>query len=162
MKRLLFFICILLIIPIACRTPKSVKFCYVKIAPFGISDVPLPTLYISMIPIDSIANINSNKDVKFLDQKILTDEYTLRNIIDFIDKYNSDKNYQDKGYSEFGCHNISIYDKNLTIKKYDLNLSESKQFVKSLIDMLVKNNLDQHVIEELKEEVLSPIDFINM
>jgi len=158
MKNLFLLLLIAWIVPASCQSPIDVKSYYIKIAPFGLTDVPLHTLFISTVSLDSIADIHFNTDAPFTEQKIITDERTMRHVITFINQYDHDEIYLKKPLTEFGCHHISVYNRNSLNTNFDLDLSGSKKFLNGLIDMLVRKSRDTKLIDELKDDVLAPID----
>ena len=156
MRNLSFVILALCIINANCRAPKNIEFYYVKIAPIGISDVPRDLFYISAIKLHSITNIDTTENGGFIHQ-IVTNEKTMANIISFVNKYDSSKINSRTDFIEYGCLNISLYGKNTSITSYNLHRSDSKRYLNSLTDILVKSEGDMKVIDALKEDVLGPI-----
>ncbi len=158
MKNLSFIILIICTVSASCQGQRDIKLYYLKIAPIGISDFPRDTLYFSIKKLDGIINIDSTKYVGLINQ-IITDETTLSRMVSFVNENDYNKNFTNKDFKEYGCFNISLYDKNSLITSYNLGRLDSKEYLNSLIDMLVKNNLDMKVIKELKERCLTPIDY---
>jgi hypothetical protein len=158
MKKLYILILFLLIANVSCQAPRDVNFYYVKIKPIGMSDAPRVLIYISTIKLNKIINIDTDENVGFNDQ-VVTDEKTLRNIVLFIGKDDSSKNIPQEHFNDFGCINISMYEKKSVITSYNLDTSQNRKYLNSLIDMLVENKLDVKVIKILKEEVLAEIQY---
>lgn len=157
-KNLIFIFLILWIIPMSCQAPTNIKLYYIKIRPIGNSDFPRVTVFISMTNLDSITKLGFPTIRSFTD-RILTNEETLRNTVSFISKNNMYKDYPNKKFNEFGCLNVSVYNRKALVTDYDLDRSGSVKYLNSLIAMLINKNLDPELIKELKREVLAPISY---
>jgi len=136
----------------SCQTKERINVEHIKIAPIGISDMPRDTLYISTNNIDLIKE-------RQLNYQIVTDMKTLSAMVSFMkrDEYKNASAARD--FNEYGCFNIAGYRNDSLLISYDLNRSDSRKYLKSLVDRLVADNKDVNVIKALKERCLKSIDY---
>ncbi len=154
MKKLNLIISSLLMTMMSCRSPQNVKFDYVKISPIGNSDVPRDIFYISMA---KLTNIDTTENGGMID-RVITNEKALSNIVSFvIDDKPAGKDSR-QNFTEYGCLQISLYEKNSIINTYYLHKWEAQDYLNNLISLLSEKGLDSNLTNKLKEDVLAPIN----
>ena len=157
-KVFIFIILLFIITSPSCHVRTNMTSYYVKISPLGISDVPRDILIIGQRPIDSIT---ANKFAKQKPFKyyVETDKKTFERTISFLDENDPHKAPVKSILTEYGSFNISVFDSSSLITSYSLGRLESKKFFNSLIEFLIKSNLDTSMVKKLKENALGPINY---
>jgi hypothetical protein len=153
MKNIFLIHCLMLSVILACRPQNTVKVTLIKIKPLSLkSDKPIDTLLISY----DKQFLTKNEDWIRL---ILTDKNTFQRTVNYIQENKLNYGVSEKTHLEDGIFEINMYNKNLIVTSYTLKSHQlSKQYLRELINMLKKDELDAKLLDEL-ERLLIRIDY---